>query len=126
MHHHGAGLRKLITDRSLIRQLSGSDPLSARLDPQDRELLRFALQLTEQPASVEKSDIEELRRVGLDDRAIHDACQVVAYFNFINRIAEGRTENVGARGAESTLTAIMAQMAVDEKREVTWDEVIRG
>ncbi len=46
--------------------------------------------------------------------------------SFINRIAEGRTENVGVRGAESTLTAIMAQMAVDEKREVTWDEVIRG
>ena len=40
--------------------------------------------------------------------------------------AEGCPENVGVRGAESTLTAIMAQMAVDEKREVTWDEVIRG
>ena len=73
----------------MIRQLSGSDPLSARLDPQDRELLRFALQLTEQPGSVEKSDIEELRRVGLDDRAIHDACQVVAYFAYVNRVADG-------------------------------------
>jgi alkylhydroperoxidase family enzyme len=27
--------------------------------------------------------------VGLDDRAIHDAIQVIAYFNYINRIAEG-------------------------------------
>ena len=52
-------------------------------------MLRFALQLTEQPASVEKSDIEELRRVGLDDRAIHAACQVVAYFAYVNRVADG-------------------------------------
>ena len=73
----------------MIQQLSGSDPLSARLDPQDRELLRFALQLTDQPASVKKSDIEELRGVGLDDRAIHDACQVVAYFAYVNRVADG-------------------------------------
>ena len=26
---------------------------------------------------------------GWDDRAIHDAIQVIAYFNYINRIADG-------------------------------------
>ncbi len=26
---------------------------------------------------------------GFDDAAIHDAIQVIAYFNYINRIAEG-------------------------------------
>jgi alkylhydroperoxidase family enzyme len=30
-----------------------------------------------------------LREHGLDDAAIHDAIQVIAYFNYINRIAEG-------------------------------------
>ena len=29
-----------------------------------------------------------LRTHALDDRAIHDATQVVAYFNYINRIAD--------------------------------------
>jgi alkylhydroperoxidase family enzyme len=33
-------------------------------------------------------DIEALRAAGLDDRAIHDATQVIAYFNYINRIAD--------------------------------------
>lgn len=33
-------------------------------------------------------DLTELRRHGFDDRAIHDATQVVAYFNYINRIAD--------------------------------------
>lgn len=30
-----------------------------------------------------------LRAAGFDDRAIHDAAQVVAYFSYINRIADG-------------------------------------
>ena len=47
------------------------------------------MQLTDDPASVQESDIERLRQVGLDDRAIHDACQVVAYFAYVNRVADG-------------------------------------
>ncbi|MCW5981360.1 MAG: Gfo/Idh/MocA family oxidoreductase [Bryobacteraceae bacterium] len=43
---------------------------------------------------------------------------------FIRRIQEGKPENTGVRGAESTLTAIMGRMAIDLKREVTWDEVM--
>lgn len=34
-------------------------------------------------------DIEKLRAAGFDDRAISSATQVIAYFNYINRIAEG-------------------------------------
>ncbi len=42
---------------------------------------------------------------------------------FVTRIAEGRPENTGVRGAESTLTAILGRMAMDHKREVTWEEM---
>lgn len=35
-----------------------------------------------------ESDVAGLRAAGLDDRAIHDATQVVAYFNYINRVAD--------------------------------------
>ena len=34
-------------------------------------------------------DIDALRQDGFDDRAIHDAVQVIGYFNYINRIAHG-------------------------------------
>jgi alkylhydroperoxidase family enzyme len=37
-----------------------------------------------------EEDLEPLRELGLDDRAIVDANQVVAYFNYVNRIAEVR------------------------------------
>lgn len=35
------------------------------------------------------ADLDVLRQHGLDDRAIHDAVQVIAYFNYITRIADG-------------------------------------
>ena len=33
--------------------------------------------------------MDALRAHGFEDAAIHDAIQVIAYFNYINRIAEG-------------------------------------
>jgi myo-inositol 2-dehydrogenase / D-chiro-inositol 1-dehydrogenase len=43
---------------------------------------------------------------------------------FIQRIQSANPENTGVRSAESTLTAIMGRMAIDFKREVTWEEVM--
>ncbi|MEM7530840.1 MAG: hypothetical protein AAF639_01585 [Chloroflexota bacterium] len=34
------------------------------------------------------SDLDMLCQHGFDDRAIHDAVQVIAYFNYITRIAD--------------------------------------
>ncbi len=36
-----------------------------------------------------RADVDALRELGWDDTAIHDAIQVIAYFNYINRVAEG-------------------------------------
>jgi alkylhydroperoxidase family enzyme len=33
-------------------------------------------------------DLEELRTVGLSDPEIHDAVQIISYFNYINRLAD--------------------------------------
>ena len=41
------------------------------------------------PSTIARDDIDALRAEGLDDRAIHDACAIVAYFAFVNRIADG-------------------------------------
>ena len=34
------------------------------------------------------AEIDRLRAHGLSDAAIHDAIQVIAFFNYINRVAE--------------------------------------
>jgi uncharacterized peroxidase-related enzyme len=59
------------------------------ITPRERALLAYADKLTRAPASIVQADIDALRTVGLDDRAIHDACAIVAYFAFVNRIADG-------------------------------------
>ncbi len=67
----------------------GRDWRSAGLDEATSALLEYAELLTRSPSSVTKLHIEALRSAGWDDRAITDATQVCAYFNYINRIAEG-------------------------------------
>ncbi len=49
----------------------------------------MAERLTREPAAVSEEDIERLRGLGLDDRGIFDAVHVVAYYNYVNRLAEG-------------------------------------
>ncbi len=34
------------------------------------------------------ADVEALRAVGFSSAAIHDAIQVISYFNYINRVAD--------------------------------------
>lgn len=35
-----------------------------------------------------RTDVDRLRAHGFDDRGVHDAVQVIAYFNYINRVAD--------------------------------------
>lgn len=63
-------------------------------------LCRYALKLTQAPDSVSRSDLDPLFEHGLDDRAIVDLNQVVAYFNYVNRIAEGLGVELEARWPE--------------------------
>ena len=53
-----------------------------------RALCDYAVKLTRDPASVGAVDADELRAHGWEDASIHDAIQVIAYFNYINRVAE--------------------------------------
>lgn len=55
----------------------------------ERAILAYADRLTLDPASVTAADIRPLQDAGLDDRAIHDVCAIVAYFAFVNRMADG-------------------------------------
>ncbi|WP_420645290.1 hypothetical protein [Candidatus Leptofilum sp.] len=55
----------------------------------DRALCEFAAKLTRHNDEVAVSDLDVLREQGFEDRAIHDAVQVIGYFNYINRIAHG-------------------------------------
>jgi len=65
------------------------DYRQADLSPRERALCDFAVKLTHLAAEVDQSDIDALRAQGLDDAAISDAIQVVGYFNYVTRVADG-------------------------------------
>jgi uncharacterized peroxidase-related enzyme len=60
----------------------------APLSPADRALCEFATKLTHEQYKLTPQDLEQLRVHGFDDRAIHDAVQVIGYFNYITRVAD--------------------------------------
>ena len=66
-----------------------SDYRTAELDETTRAVLDFVVKLTRTPGDMKPSDLDALRQHGLSDLAIHDIVQVAAYFNYINRIADG-------------------------------------
>ena len=66
----------------------GADWRTAELDGTERALCAFAEKLSLAPAQMVEADLAPLRAAGLDDVAIHDAVQVIAYFNYINRVAD--------------------------------------
>lgn len=61
---------------------------SAPLASADRALCEFAAKLTHHQHEMAPSDLQALRAHGFSDRAIHDAVQVIAYFNYITRVAD--------------------------------------
>lgn len=62
---------------------------TAGLTSGDIALCEYTEKLTLSPAAVGPDDIARLREHGFDDEGISSATQVIAYFNYINRIAEG-------------------------------------
>lgn len=61
---------------------------TAPLTDKDRALCEFASKLTHSQHDMTPEDLDALRAQGFDDRAIHDAVQVIAYFNYITRVAD--------------------------------------
>ena len=60
----------------------------ADLTERDRILCDFAMLVTRDQSRLRERHLDDLRAKGFSDREIHDAAQVVAYFNYISRIAD--------------------------------------
>ena len=66
-----------------------ADWRTAALSPKRVAMLRYAVKLTETPAAVNEADVEALRAAGFSDRDILDIVEVVGYYAYANRIADG-------------------------------------
>ena len=65
------------------------DYRKANLSPRERALCDFAVKLTTLAAETDQADIDALRAQGLSDTDISDAIQVIGYFNYVTRVADG-------------------------------------
>ena len=86
--HHAEALRRYIEDDETLEMLSTADGLET-LEPRLSNIVRHAEKLTSAPSAMTESDLGELRAVGLSDKDILDLTLITAYFNFVNRIAQG-------------------------------------
>jgi len=75
------------TDDQIVRL--GQEPLAVDLPSADAELVRYAVALTRDPASITEAHVERLRAVGFDDADIVDANAQCAHLNYVNRVAMG-------------------------------------
>lgn len=88
VNHHTEALRRYIKDDDILQALASADGLEI-LEPRLGNIVIHAEKLTSAPAAMTESDLDPLRAEGLTDRDILDITLVVAYFNFVNRIAMG-------------------------------------
>ncbi|MDH4124021.1 MAG: peroxidase-related enzyme [Gammaproteobacteria bacterium] len=86
--HHAESLRRYIKDRETLAMLTEADGLET-LEPRLSNIVRHAEKLTSAPSAMTESDLDELRAVNLAEKDILDLTLIVAYFNFVNRIALG-------------------------------------
>jgi alkylhydroperoxidase family enzyme len=62
---------------------------TADLTDADRALCEHAALLTHDQHRNSPAHLDELRKHGFDDRGIHDATQIIGYFNYVTRVADG-------------------------------------
>jgi uncharacterized peroxidase-related enzyme len=91
--HCASGLEHRFTDMAVapgLVEAAAEHPLALgsgdeRLDA----IARYAAKLTAEPSSMTSSDVEGLRELGLSDLDVLDLNNIVAYYNYINRVANG-------------------------------------
>ena len=85
---HGEDFRAEVKDDTLADQLK-QNWKTAELDDSDRSLCQWAEKLTKSPDKMTQADVDLLKEKRFSQSAISDAAQVISYFNYINRIADG-------------------------------------
>jgi uncharacterized peroxidase-related enzyme len=65
------------------------DYRQAALSKADRAMLDYVAQITRDATKVSAADLDKLREVGFDDRAILQINLIASWFNYINRVADG-------------------------------------
>jgi uncharacterized peroxidase-related enzyme len=97
---HSKFLRDICGDEAAMRSIA-QDPSGAGLDRQDRAVFEFAGKIATDAATVEQSDIDRLRDVGLSDADIADIVFAAAARSFFTRVLDGLGTQLDSQTAEA-------------------------
>ena len=95
LHHHATGLARLLPDDRKTLAGALAEGSGQGLTPHEAAMIDWATKLAARPHEMRASDVKALRDAGLDDRAILDLAQCVAYFCYVNRIVTGLGVTLG-------------------------------
>ena len=90
--HHWDNAEKLINNSRRaenVRHALENDILGDIFQGKERELLEYAKKLTSSVQTMQETDIIKLQKAGVMDGEILEVNQVVAYFNYSNRLLNG-------------------------------------
>jgi len=90
--NHWANARHLIGDEQradAIEQALHNDDLHTVFDGRELALLQYAKKLTLNPGQMNQADVQALKDNHLDDGEILEVNQIIAYFNYVNRLLNG-------------------------------------
>jgi uncharacterized peroxidase-related enzyme len=65
-----------------------TDYTQASLNEQDRAMLDYVVKMTKHSYKMTEMDVQRLREVGFDDRAILQITMIAGWFNYANRVAD--------------------------------------
>ncbi len=88
MTHHRRGLRRFLRDDDLAERLE-ADYRTAGLSEKRVAMLDYSVKLTVSPAEVTQDDVRKLTEAGFSDIDILHIAEVVGYYAYANRMADG-------------------------------------
>ena len=111
---HSKFLRDACGDEAAMRSIA-QDPSGAGLDRQDRAVFEFAGKIAADAATVDQSDIDRLRGVGLSDADIADIVFAAAARSFFTRVLDGLGAQLDSETAEAFPPDLRPSMIVGRK-----------
>lgn len=85
--HHTKGLARALGDPLRARRIALGHSHVPDLTARERAFADLAVKITRDPHAVTDQDIRGLRKLGLDDQEILQLIEIIAFFNFTNRVA---------------------------------------
>ncbi len=96
--HHLRGLRSFLNDDELLSKVEAAAThpdavdfasLATHLSAKRVAMLRYAVKLTIAPKTMEQADVRGLKDLGFSNSDILHLAELVGYFAYVNRIADG-------------------------------------